>query len=195
MGVSEAAYDKMSQAEQAAFYGKWLKHYDFEGKMRGAGIDFKSLPPARQAAVLQAFQFAPNGNWIGRLGHGDDKSAVTDTKQARPLGSTSIADMESYFARQMPSAKAGTYTNTGRVSVASADDSIPQSAGLQSLTGGPVAKPASGITAERYTPPKSESGIAQNHNREWYRLKGSPEEKARSCARSWPPASRTSCTS
>ena len=40
------------------------EHYKLTGKMKEAGIDFKSLLPTRQAAILQAFQFAPNGDWI-----------------------------------------------------------------------------------------------------------------------------------
>lgn len=232
MGMTRAQYDALGQAGQAKFYGKWLEHYNFTGKMKEAGIDFKSLPPTRQAAILQAFQFAPNGDWIKRLGRGDDKTAVTETKQARVLGSTSISDMEDYFSRNVPkgggtavaasrqgltpngkwrqatsdelaslsdsekgrgahvvigtdgkeSIRVGTpeewantdaetyqqpsYADNGHVKVASADDSVPQSAR------------ASMITAERFTPPKNESGIPQNPNREWYRLKGTPEEKA-----------------
>lgn len=107
MGVSVDQYRAMSQAEQAAFYGRWLRHYKFNEKMQAAGIDFKSLPPARQAAVLQAFQFAPNGSWIERYGKGDARTPVTNTKQARALGSTSISDMEAYYGRKLPQGAGG----------------------------------------------------------------------------------------
>jgi hypothetical protein len=101
MGVSKAEYQKMSQAEQAAFYGKWLDHYKFSEKMQAAGVDLSTLPPARQAAILQAFQFAPNGEWIKRLAQGDTKTPVTTAPQAKRLGSTSIADMEGYYSGRM----------------------------------------------------------------------------------------------
>lgn len=99
MGVSVAQYEAMSQAEQAAFYGQWLEHYKFSDKIKSAGLDLKSMSPARQAAVLQAFQFAPNGDWIDRLKTGDVTSPVTRSKQARALGTTSIEDMERHFSR------------------------------------------------------------------------------------------------
>lgn len=100
MGVSPRTYANMSQSEQAAFYGKWLQHYKFTDKMKAAGIEFELLPPARQAAILQAFQFSPNGSWLQRLGKGDTDTPVTRSKQARVLGSTSIADMEAHFSKE-----------------------------------------------------------------------------------------------
>lgn len=124
MGVSVAEYANMSQAEQATFYGKWLDHYKFSEKMQAAGIDFANEPPARQAAILQAFQFAPNGSWVSRLGKGDTATPVTNTKQARVLGSTSIADMEKHFV----SAGVSTRVASRGVQVADASGNIPQSA-------------------------------------------------------------------
>lgn len=168
MGVSTDAYDKMSQAEQAAFYGKWLKHYKFDEKMQAAGIDFKAQPPARQAAILQAFQFAPNGSWIGRLGQGDDKSPVTDTKQARPLGSTSIVDMERHFSGQMPATADA--DQQGGQPVPMAQRGLTTYAGNQAQRGQ--------ITAERYTPEPNESGFPRADDRERFVLKGTPEQKA-----------------
>lgn len=125
MGVSEAAYGRMSQSEQAAFYGKWLDHYKFSQKMQAAGIDFSAQPPARQAAILQAFQFAPNGDWVKRLGSGDTKTPVTNSKQARALGSTSIGDMERYFTRTGVSTQVA---QAKPVQVADASGNIPASA-------------------------------------------------------------------
>lgn len=131
MGVSKAEYQNMTQAEQASFYGKWLEHYKFSEKMQAAGIDLKSLPPARQAAILQAFQFAPNGKWIEKLGRGDTSSPVTGAKQARALGSTSIDDMEAYFTRRIGNAAPQQIQEAGQsqgIQVADASGRIPQSA-------------------------------------------------------------------
>ena len=105
MGMTREQYDKLGQAGQAQFYGKWLEHYSFSQKMKDAGIDFSKQKPERQAAILQAFQFAPNGDWIRRLGNGDTSSPVTEQKQARALGSTSIADMERHFSGNMAPAQ------------------------------------------------------------------------------------------
>ncbi len=140
MGVSKQEYLNMSQAEQAAFYGKWLEHYKFSEKMQEAGIDLSSLPPARQAAILQAFQFAPNGSWIKRLGQGDTNTPVTKSPQAKRLGSTSIADMEAFFSGRIGDEEAPPVSERGLVQVAGlkqaqegvqvadASGAIPQSA-------------------------------------------------------------------
>jgi hypothetical protein len=54
-----------------------------------------ALRISRQAAVLQAMQFAPNGHkWKAALSKGDVSVRSTKSKQAKVLGDTSIGDME-----------------------------------------------------------------------------------------------------
>lgn len=166
MGVLEAQYDRMSQAEQAAFYGKWLEHYKFKDKMASAGIDFARLPPTRQAAILQAFQFAPNGDWVKRLGSGDDRTPVTDTRQARALGSTSIADMERHFSKSVPAESRQ-------------PSSQPVPMAQRAMTAGHPAGKDNTISAERYDPRPNESGVPRDLEREHYRLTGDDTSKAK----------------
>jgi hypothetical protein len=68
--------------------------------MKDHSIDCLALPLARQAAVLQAMQFAPNGKkWKAALSKGNLKVRSTLSKQAVVLGDTSIGDMEKYYAK------------------------------------------------------------------------------------------------
>ncbi len=92
----------MSADQQVDLYGKWLNHYKFQDKLQAAGVDLSKMSPPQQAAVLQGFQFAPNATrWLQALGKGQTDIPVTSTKQAHALGSTSIADMTSYYERAL----------------------------------------------------------------------------------------------
>jgi hypothetical protein len=84
--------------KQIAAYGRWLRYYKFEDKMDEHGIDVGGMPLERQAAVLQAMQFAPNGEaWKVALSKGDFSVRSTRSKQAEFLGDTSIGDMQTYY--------------------------------------------------------------------------------------------------
>ena len=98
-GLTYEQYRNATPDQQIAVYGAWLDHYKFADQMKKHGIDMAKLPVARQAAILQAFQFSPNGDGFkAALARGDDTVPATTTKQARALGSTSIRDMEAHFA-------------------------------------------------------------------------------------------------
>jgi hypothetical protein len=97
-GKTWQQYLKASPADQIKVYGSWLEHYKFDQKLKDAGIDFKSLPVARQAAILQGFQFSPNKtDWLRAAGRGDLSVRATRSPQARALGDTSIVSMEQYY--------------------------------------------------------------------------------------------------
>src|SRR5262249_51585517 len=79
-------------------YGKWLAYYRYSQQMAQYGITVGSQPLGRQAAVLQAMQFAPNGTrWKIAFARGDYSVPSTSSRQARFLGDTSIHDMEAYY--------------------------------------------------------------------------------------------------
>jgi|HubBroStandDraft_6_1064221.scaffolds.fasta_scaffold201329_1 hypothetical protein len=101
----------LSAAEQIQAYGKWLEYYQYTEQIAKYGVDVSGQPIARQAAVLQAMQFAPNGTkWKIAFARGDYSVPSTSSKQARFLGDTSIHDMEAYygaFFEQYPPSYAG----------------------------------------------------------------------------------------
>ena len=99
LGLTQNEFLALSAGEQIDAYGVWLDYYKFAEKMKHHKIKCLALPLARKAAVLQAMQFAPNGdNWKAALAAGDLTVRSTKSKQAEFLGDTSIGDMEAYYA-------------------------------------------------------------------------------------------------
>jgi hypothetical protein len=101
----------LSAAEQIQAYGKWLAYYHYSDQITKYGMHVGDQPLGRQAAVLQAMQFAPNGaKWKIEFGRGDYSVPSTSSKQAQFLGDTSIHDMEAYYSaffKQHPPSYAG----------------------------------------------------------------------------------------
>jgi hypothetical protein len=99
LGLTRKQFLDLSPGKQIDAYGTWLDSFKFTKKMKDHGIDCLALPLARQAAVLQAMQFAPNAEkWKVALSKGDLTVRSTTSKQAKVLGDTSIGDMEEYYA-------------------------------------------------------------------------------------------------
>jgi len=99
LGLTKKQFLNLTPAEQIEAYGTWLDHYKFTKQMKDHSIDCLAMQVARQAAVLQAMQFAPNAaKWKAALSKGDLKVRSTPSKQAEFLGNTSIGDMEKYYA-------------------------------------------------------------------------------------------------
>ena len=99
LGLTKKEFLNLSAPEQIRAYGKWLDFFKFSLKMKANNIDCLALPLSRQAAVLQAMQFAPNARkWKEALSAGDLTVRSTDTKQAALLGDTSIGQMEKFYA-------------------------------------------------------------------------------------------------
>jgi len=97
--LTKKQFLNLSAAEQIAAYGIWLDYYKFSDQMSKHKIAMPALPLARQAALLQAMQFAPNAKkWKTALAAGDLSVRSTTSKQADVLGDTSIHDMEKYYA-------------------------------------------------------------------------------------------------
>lgn len=113
MKITREEFLALSAPAQIKAYGTWLSKslYDFSGKVAKHGMKVASAPIARQAAVLQAMQFAPNATkWKIAFARGDYSVPSTPHKQARFLGDTSIHDMEAYYAaffRQHPPTYSG----------------------------------------------------------------------------------------
>lgn len=96
--LTRSQFLNLSAGEQIAAYGTWLDYYEFVKKMKQHKIDVLGLPLARQAALLQGMQFAPNASkWKAALASGDFAVRTTPHKQAEVLGDTSIGDMEKYY--------------------------------------------------------------------------------------------------
>ncbi len=97
------SYDEFLQAspeKQLDAYRGYLEHYNFKGQMAKHGIDVSKLTPDQQYAVLQGMQFSPNGQaWKAALAGGNLNVPVTNTPQAKALGTTSLADMAAYFGK------------------------------------------------------------------------------------------------
>jgi hypothetical protein len=89
----------LTSAQQITIYGKWLAYYTYLQQCTKYKMNVVDQPIARQAAVLQAEQFAPNGsNWKIPYAAANYSVQSTTSKQARVLGNTSIHDMEAYYA-------------------------------------------------------------------------------------------------
>jgi hypothetical protein len=98
--LTKQQFLNLPAAKQIEAYDTWLDLYKFKKQMKDHGIEVLALPLARQAAVLQAMQFAPNAKrWKAALSQGNLKVASTASKQAKVLGDTSIGDMEAYYAK------------------------------------------------------------------------------------------------
>lgn len=101
IGPEQKAYANilnMKPEQQVAAYGDWLQHYNFADKTKAAGVDLSRMSPAQQAAYLQGFQFGPNAiGWQSAYGQGKENLPVTQTKQAKALGDTSMAAMTKYY--------------------------------------------------------------------------------------------------
>lgn len=99
LNLTREQFLDLSTHDQIDAYGIWLDYYKFSKKMARHRIDVGAMPLARQAAVLQAMQFAPNGEaWKAALSKGDFSVVSTRSKQAVFLGDTSIGAMERYYA-------------------------------------------------------------------------------------------------
>lgn len=80
--------------EQIAVYPQWAKSYRMLEKFPNIG----TYQPAVQAAIMQAFQFSPNGSKWQKAFHNQNYDVpVTKSQQAGKLGTTSIRDMYTYF--------------------------------------------------------------------------------------------------
>lgn len=98
LGLTKAQFLRLSAARQIRHYGDWLGYYRFTQQMARHNIDVLAQPLARQAALLQAMQFAPNGQaWKIAFARGDFSVKSTESDQADALGDTSIGDMEEYY--------------------------------------------------------------------------------------------------
>ena len=83
-------------SRQIALYPTWAKSYRMLQKFPKLSTE----EPSMQAAIMQAFQFAPNGKkWQKAFNAGDYDVPVTKSGQANKLGTTSINDMQAYFKK------------------------------------------------------------------------------------------------
>lgn len=99
LGLTKKEFLNLPPARQIEAYDTWLDYYKFKKQMKDHGIKVLDLPLARQAALLQAMQFAPNAKkWKSALAEGKLNVPSTASKQAKVLGDTSIGDMEEYYA-------------------------------------------------------------------------------------------------
>jgi hypothetical protein len=97
--LTKREFLNLSAAKQIEAYDTWLELYKFKKQMKDHDIVVLVLPLARQAALLQAMQFAPNAKkWKSALSKGDLTVRSTPSRQAKVLGDTSIGDMEGYYA-------------------------------------------------------------------------------------------------
>lgn len=98
LGLTKAQFLDLSAAEQIEDYAKWLASYNYLEQCTRYKMAVATQPLARQAAVLQAMQFAPNGTkWKIAFGNHDYSVPSTTSRQAQFLGDTSIHDMEAYY--------------------------------------------------------------------------------------------------
>ena len=106
LDASEGYRPGWTPTEQVEAYGDMLRNKDFAGKVNRAGIDLSKESPARQAAILQGFQFSPNASqWMTDFS--TPSSPMVRGKratQARALGDTSVNSMTGHFNREMGSA-------------------------------------------------------------------------------------------
>ena len=75
LGYTEDEFLNLSAAKQIQAYGKWLAYYHFSKQVTEYGLKVGIQPLARQAAVLQAMQFSPNGSrWKTAFAYGNIRS-------------------------------------------------------------------------------------------------------------------------
>ena len=74
------------------------------GKLKSAGIDITKESPARQFAILQGFQFAPNtsATWLRNFA-----TPTSGSKQSSEVGDKSINAMTAFGERTMGGSQAG----------------------------------------------------------------------------------------
>ena len=99
-GITLDEYENMSLGEQIKVYPKWLELYSFSKKFP----NFSSEEPAMQGAILQAFQFSPNGkHWQHGYRNGDYDVQITNTQQAEELyddeGNLTLNTIKKNFAK------------------------------------------------------------------------------------------------
>lgn len=93
-GMTAEEFRAASLDQQIAVYPEWAKSY----RMLEKFPDIGTYKPAVQAAIMQAFQFAPNGSKWQKAFHSQNYDLpVTKSQQAGKLGTTSIRDMYTYF--------------------------------------------------------------------------------------------------
>lgn len=93
-GMTADEFRKAPLDKQISVYTDWANHYRMLEKFPNIG----KYKPAVQAAIMQAFQFAPNGKAWQKAFHDKNYDVpVTQSNQAGKLGSTSIRDMYNYF--------------------------------------------------------------------------------------------------
>lgn len=98
LGLTKKEFLNLPSASQIEAYDTWLDYYKFKKQMQEHLIKCLALPLARQAALLQAMQFAPNAKkWKSALSKGEMTVRSTTSPQAKVLGDTSIGDMEEYY--------------------------------------------------------------------------------------------------
>jgi hypothetical protein len=152
--LTKQAFLNLTPAQQITIYGKWLASYSFLQQCAKYNMNVADQPIARQAAVLQAEQFAPNGsNWKTAYAAGNYSVPSTNSKQAKVLGDTSINDMETYYAKffqQHPPTYADDQ-DAMPLSVAARPASAPAATGLFDDV-------ASHPLAEALTPPAAGDG-------------------------------------
>jgi len=101
-GITSSQFRNLPADKQVDYYGKWLDHYKFDDKVRKFGVDPSKLKTNEQAAMLQAFQFSPNGTrWLKALGQDNIDVRATGSPQAGALGRTTQRDMRKTFARRL----------------------------------------------------------------------------------------------
>jgi hypothetical protein len=141
LGLTRQQFLDLGSPAQIQDYGKWLAYYRYPQQMTRYGITVGSQPVARQAAVLQAMQFSPNGTkWKTAFARGDYSVPSTPSRQARFLGDTSIADMEVYYSgffKQHPPSYAGAVEPVA--AAPSAGASKPMAAALSACASKPMA--------------------------------------------------------
>src|SRR5262249_52989513 len=98
LNLTRDQFLRLTAGQQIQDYQKWLQFYRFAQQMAKYAMNLPAQPLARQAAVLQAMQFSPNGTkWKIAFARGDYSVPATSSQQARFLGDTSIHDMEAYY--------------------------------------------------------------------------------------------------
>ncbi|MEH2489344.1 hypothetical protein [Bradyrhizobium sp. AZCC 2230] len=144
LGLDTSAFLNLGAADQINDYGRWLAYYNYSQQMTRYSMNVAAQPIARQAAVLQAVQFSPNGvKWKKAFGQGDYSVPSTLSKQARFLGDTSISDMEAYytgFFQQHPPSYAGNFGPTAML--ARAANALAPAAALEANAGIQAAAPS-----------------------------------------------------
>lgn len=148
-GLTYDQFKAATPAQQIGVYDAWLNHYGFQNQLKQLGIDPSTLPVERQAALLQGFQFSPNGmKFKDALAQGRTDVPATHTAQARALGDTSIGNMERYFKSQF-----------GGVPAQSAPPSAPAFAGSPPPAAQFPQVAQSGFAGSQVAPPQTD-GVA-----------------------------------